>query len=151
MEQTWSKKIFSVAWKAALAVVLLLVLYMWLVLHWSYAKGERAGYLQKLSIKGWVCKTWEGELAMVNVPGALTEKFFFTVRDEAVAKRVSALLDKRVVLSYEQHVGVPTSCFGDTAYFVTDAREVTDTKEVPVGAPQVPPPPTPVPPVPTNK
>src|SRR4030095_6200217 len=141
MEQTFSKKFTRFALKALIAVVVLVALYTWLVLSWSYAKGDRAGYLQKLSEKGWVCKTWEGELAMVNVPGALTEKFLFTVRDDTVAKKVNALQGKRVVLSYEQHVGIPTSCFGDTSYFVTDVREVTD------GTPGVPPP-TPTPPVP---
>jgi hypothetical protein len=140
MEQTFSKRITSVAWKALLAIVILLVLYTWFVLSWSYARGERAGYVQKLSLKGWVCKTWEGELAMVNVPGALTEKFLFTVRDESVAKKVTDLLGKRVVLHYEQHVGIPTSCFGDTSYFITDAREVPE--EIPNAPPPPPPPAT---------
>jgi hypothetical protein len=126
MERTFSEKFFSFAWKALLAAVLLLGLYTWLVLRWSYATGERAGYVQKLSLKGWVCKTWEGELAMVNVPGALSEKFLFTVRDETVVKKINELLGSRVVLSYEQHVGVPTSCFGDTSYFITDVREAPD-------------------------
>jgi len=31
-----------------------------------YSDGERVGYIQKISRKGWVCKTWEGELAMVR-------------------------------------------------------------------------------------
>ena len=150
MEQTFSRKVIGFAWKAGLAIVLLLALYTWLVLSWSYAKGERAGYVQKLSSKGWVCKTWEGELAMVNVPGALTEKFLFTVRDDAVAKKINDLLGKRVVLSYEQHVGVPTSCFGDTAYFITDAREVSGDAPQVLTPPQVPPP-AQVPPPPASQ
>ena len=141
MERTFSQRIISFAWKALLALALLVALYTWFVLRWSYSEGERAGYLQKFSIKGWVCKTWEGELALVTVPGTLTEKFFFTVRDEAVAKNVSALLSKRVVLNYEEHVGVPTSCFGDTPYFVTGIREVPDG-----AAPTQLPPPSPPPP-----
>ena len=124
MERTFSQKIFSMAWKAGLAIVLLLALYTWLVLSWSYAEGERAGYLDKLSRKGWICKTWEGEMAMVNLPGATPERFFFTVRDAAVADKVNSMLGRRVSLTYEQHVGIPTSCFGDTSYFVTDVREV---------------------------
>ena len=127
MERTFSQKIFSLAWKAGLAIVLLLALYTWFVLNWSYAEGERAGYLDKLSIKGWVCKTWEGELAMVNLPGTAPERFFFTVRDDAVAEKVNSMLGNRVSLTYEQHVGIPTSCFGDTSYFVTDVRLVEDT------------------------
>ncbi len=121
---SWLDKLKSWTWKFLLGVLVLLALYTWLSLSWSYAEGERAGYVQKLSEKGWVCKTWEGELAMINVPGTLTEKFAFTVPDEAVVQKINASLGKRVVLVYEQHVGIPTSCFGDTGYFVIDVREV---------------------------
>jgi hypothetical protein len=101
-------------------LVLLFCLYTWLVLTWSYSAGERAGYVQKFSKKGWVCKTWEGELAMINMPGTLSEKFNFTVHDEAVVKKINESMGKRVSLVYEEHVGVPTTCFGDTGYFVKD-------------------------------
>lgn len=97
-------------------------LYTWSALHLSYSEGERAGYVQKFSRKGWICKTWEGELAMVNLPGAMPEIFAFTVRDPHVADRVDQSLGQRVVLHYEQHKGVPTSCFGETEYFVTGVR-----------------------------
>ena len=146
MERTFSQRIISFSWKALLALVILFALYTWFVLRWSYSQGERVGYVQKLSLKGWVCKTYEGELAMVNAPGALTEKFFFTVRDESVAKQIEESYGKRVVLSYEEHVGVPSSCFGDTAYFVTGARVVSDEADQQVpdeAAPKPPPPPTP--------
>ncbi|WP_018412777.1 hypothetical protein [Methyloversatilis thermotolerans] len=98
--------------------------YTWLVLNWSYSSGERAGYVQKFSSKGWICKTWEGELAMVTMPGTLTEKFEFSVRDPEVAKKLNESMGKRVSLHYEQHIGVPTSCFGETQYFVDDVRVV---------------------------
>ena len=88
-------------------------------LEFSYSKGERAGYLQKLSDKGWVCKTWEGELAMQNLPGVPPEIFYFSVRDDAVAKQLQALEGQKVALVYEQHKGVPTTCFGETEYFVS--------------------------------
>ncbi|HEY9191349.1 MAG TPA: hypothetical protein VIO81_00610 [Methyloversatilis sp.] len=98
--------------------------YTWVVLNWSYSSGERAGYVQKFSHKGWLCKTWEGELAMVTMPGTLTEKFEFTVRDAAVAQKLNDSMGQRVALHYEQHLGVPTSCFGETQYFVSDIRVV---------------------------
>ncbi len=104
------------------APVLLFALYTWSSLTWTYSAGERPGYVQKFSKKGWVCKTWEGELAMVSIPGTMTEKFYFTVRDEAVAQRINQSLGKRVALSYHQHKGVPTSCFGETEYFVSDVK-----------------------------
>lgn len=109
---------------ALLAPIGLFVAYTWLVLNWSYSSGERAGYVQKFSNKGWVCKTWEGELAMVSMPGTMSEKFYFTVHNEAVATKINQSLGKKVTLSYEQHVGIPTSCFGDTAYFVGDVKVV---------------------------
>ncbi|HEV3456948.1 MAG TPA: hypothetical protein VHG32_10345 [Thermoanaerobaculia bacterium] len=99
-------------------------LYVWATLSFSYSSGERAGYVQKFSHKGWLCKTWEGELAMVNLPGAMPEIFRFTVRDDAVATRLNQTMGQRVALHYEQHRGVPSSCFGDTEYFVTDVRAV---------------------------
>jgi hypothetical protein len=107
-----------------LVIVSLCALYVATVLSWSYSQGERAGYVQKFSQKGWLCKTWEGELAMVSMPGTLSEKFLFTVRDDRVADKVTKSMGKRVSLVYEEHVGVPGNCFGDTSYFVTDVKLV---------------------------
>lgn len=87
--------------------------------HWSYSTGDRAGWLQKLSHKGWICKTWEGELVMVSMPGTTAEKFYFTVHDEAVADSLRKQIGSKLELQYEQKVGLPTSCFGETRYFVT--------------------------------
>lgn len=93
--------------------------YTWLSLTWSFSSGERAGYIQKFSHKGWLCKTWEGELAMVPVPGSIPEKFIFSVRSDAVAEQINHSMGKRVSLHYEQHKGVPTRCFGETEYYIT--------------------------------
>jgi hypothetical protein len=101
-----------------------LIIYIWITLSWSFSKGERAGYIQKLSKSGWVCKTWEGEMAMVTMPGAIPDKFLFSVRDEKVADRINKFAGKRVALVYEQHKGVPTSCFGDTEYFIVDVKAI---------------------------
>jgi hypothetical protein len=98
--------------------------YLWIALHWSYSEGERAGFMQKLSHKGWLCKTWEGELSLVALPGAAPEKFNFSVRDEAVAQQINAAVGQRTALTYEQHKGLPTSCFGETEYFVTAIKVV---------------------------
>ena len=92
--------------------------YTWLTLYWSYADGERAGYVQKFSRKGWLCKTWEGELVLVTMPGAIPDKFEFSVRNEAIARQILENTGKRVVLVYAQHKGVPSSCFGETEYFI---------------------------------
>ena len=111
---------------AGLVVVVALIFaaYVAIALSWSYSTGERAGYLQKLSSKGWICKTWEGEQSLVSLPGATPEKFLFTVRSPEVVAQLNAAMGKRVTLNYEQHKGLPTSCFGETEYFVTGMKEV---------------------------
>jgi len=111
-------------WPWVLAAVVLspiAVIALWTViaLNYSYSQGNRAGYVQKFSRKGLICKTFEGELAMVNVPGALQERWEFSVRDDSIAHLITSSMGQRVSLTYDQHVGVPTSCFGETQYFVT--------------------------------
>jgi len=96
----------------------------WVTLNYSYSKGERAGYVQKLSKKGWVCKTWEGELAMANLPGTMPEIFRFSVRNDSIARILEKNVGKRVSLTYDQHRGVPTSCFAETEYYITNVRLV---------------------------
>jgi hypothetical protein len=112
------KKITTSLLLVLAGLLALFALYVYIALHWSYSEGERAGFLQKISYKGWVCKTWEGELSLVAIPGAAPEKFLFTVRDDEVAKLVNDAAGKRVKLNYEQHKGLPSSCFGETDYFV---------------------------------
>ena len=104
--------------------VLGFAVYVWAARSYAYSNGERAGYVQKLSRKGWLCKTWEGELAMASLPGAMPEVFAFTVRDDQVAARINAAMGRRVALHYEEHRGLPTTCFGETPYFVTEVRVV---------------------------
>lgn len=107
-----------------LVPVLAFVVYTWVTLTWSYSHGERAGYVQKFSQKGWVFKTWEGELAMVSMPGTAPEKFYFSVRNDSVAARINSALGERVALAYEQHVGVPFNWWAETEYYVTGVRVI---------------------------
>ena len=114
-----TQKRFSLIFLALLAAAAAAFsLYTWVTLTWSYSEGERAGYLQKFSRKGWLCKTWEGEILLSSMPGAIPERFAFSVRDDEVARQMAAATGKRVLLSYAQHRGVPSSCFGETEYFV---------------------------------
>jgi hypothetical protein len=106
-------------------VVALAALYTAATLAFAYSRGERVGYVQKLSRKGWVCRTWEGELAMNPVPGSTPQLFPFSVRKEEVAARLRESEGKKVAISYEEKKGVPTSCFGETSYFVTAVRVVS--------------------------
>jgi hypothetical protein len=110
-------------------VAALVAAWLFAAWNWSYSTGERAGWVQKLSNKGWVCKTWEGELALVSLPGSTAEKFYFTVHDEATAQQITKHIGKRVALHYEEKVGLPTTCFGETRHFVT---KVTLAEEIPL-------------------
>jgi len=108
------------------AALVLSGLYTWFVLWWAYSEGERAGYVQKFSRKGYVCKTWEGELAMTTVPGVAPTIWTFTVRDQAVVREIQNSVGKHVALHYTEHIGVPTTCFGDSPYYVDEIRAIGD-------------------------
>ena len=112
-------------------IVALVAGYFWAMLSWSYSSGERAGWVQKFSRKGWVCKTWEGEMAMVSMPGAATEKFPFTVTSDDVVEQINRLMGRRVTLHYEQKVGLPTTCFGETRHYVTKITLVDEIQLAP--------------------
>jgi lysophospholipid acyltransferase (LPLAT)-like uncharacterized protein len=122
MEPATKKKLILLPLTIATIILTLVALYLLFVLKWSYSEGERIGYVQKFSKKGWICKSWEGELAMFPVVAMQAEKFLFTVRDDAVASRLNQSLGKKVALHYEEHKGVPTSCFGETPYYVVEVR-----------------------------
>jgi hypothetical protein len=130
---------------ALLIPIALVGAYIAFEMNWSYSSGERAGWIQKFSRKGWLCKTWEGEMAMVTMPGTVPEKFTFTVWNESVVAQINQTMGRRVALSYEQKKGLPSSCFGDTEYWITGVRLLPDVTPVPgaVPAPSPAPPPPP--------
>lgn len=115
---TTPKRVTLVLLSLLAAAILIFVAYAWVTLTFSYSEGERAGFLQKFSKRGWICKTWEGEILLTSMPGAIPDKFQFSVRDSAIAQQLMAATGKRVVLSYSQHKGVPTECFGETEYYI---------------------------------
>ena len=112
---------------ASVILVPALVFTIWagIALSFTYSSGDRVGYVQKLSRKGWICKTWEGELSMVTLPGQAQERWTFSVRDDSIANVIRANMGSRVTLDYEEHRGVPTACFGETQYFIVGVRPVT--------------------------
>jgi hypothetical protein len=105
--------------------VVVVALWVWVALGYTYASGERAGYVQKISKKGWLCKTWEGELAMANLPGTMPQIFSFTVRNDSIANVLEQTIGKQVSVTYEQHRGLPTSCFGETEYFISRVNRIS--------------------------
>jgi hypothetical protein len=106
-----------------LLIVVGFALYTLFTIEFAYSKGERVGFVQKLSKRGWICKTNEGDLAMVNMAGQQAEMFYFTVPDDKVSKEIESFAGHRVELQYEEHRGIPSTCFGDTQYFVTGVKK----------------------------
>jgi hypothetical protein len=125
------KRALTIVVSLIVALAVVAGLYTMFTLSWAYSEGERAGYLQKLSKKGWLCKTWEGEILLSSMPGAIPERFAFSVRDDAVVKKMQSAMGKRVQLTYSQHKGVPTSCFGETEYFVNKVDVAGDNPVAP--------------------
>ncbi len=115
-------KFFKILLLAIVIPIALFALYTWATLSWVYSTGERAGYVQKFSEKGYVCKTYEGELVLVSMPGTQAEKFLFTVKDKALVEKINNSLGKRVRLTYEEHKGIPSTCFGETPYYVQNVQ-----------------------------
>ena len=109
---------------AAVLLAPLVVLAIWTfsALGYAYSRGTRTGYVQKLSRKGWICKTWEGELAQVSLPGAMPQQWSFSVRNDSIARVITETEGSHVTLTYDERRGLPSSCFGDTHYFVTGVR-----------------------------
>jgi hypothetical protein len=117
-------KLFIAFLLVLIVPVIIVALWIWVALGYTYATGERAGFVQKISKKGWVCKTWEGELAMANLPGTMPQIFSFTVRNDSIAEVLEKNIGKQVSITYEQHRGIPTTCFGETEYFVSRVQRV---------------------------
>ena len=126
MSFEWRRGARRVAWAVFLTPIVLALGYLLVVLNWSFSDGDRVGYLQKFSHKGWLCKTYEGELAMTTVPGLAPVLWTFSVWDTSVAQKMTGMLGKRVVLHYREYRGIPTDCFGSTDYFVDRVEEIKE-------------------------
>jgi hypothetical protein len=121
----WRRKLLALLVAIVVLPIVIFSLWAWVTLGYVYSTGERVGYVQKLSKKGWICKTWEGELNMVSPPGSVTPQIFgFTVRSDSLAQILEQDMGKRVSLTYQEHRGIPSSCFGETQYFVSNVRIV---------------------------
>jgi len=123
---SWKRRHWRKITAALIVLVPVLIFALWAgtTLGYAYSKGDRAGYTQKISKRGWLCKTWEGELAQANLPGSMPQIFKFSVRNDSIAHLIEESLGKRVSLTYEEHRGVPTSCFGETDYYITNIHKL---------------------------
>lgn len=108
-----------------LVIALLGVFITFLSTQMAYSEGDRAGVVSKLSKKGYIFKTQEGELnvgAQGQVGNMVSNLWQFTVEsgNEKLSKDIEDAMTtgKRVKLHYEQRY-MKFSWMGDTEYFVT--------------------------------
>ncbi len=146
LRRHWGKLTFAVIVLVPTAVQLIR---SYAALAFTYSTGDRIGYVQKLSRKGWLCKTWEGELQISNIPGSVPVLFPFTVRDDSIVHVIQETEGKQVALTYEQHPGIPLSCFGETDHFISGVRVLNPQPGFPA-TPEAAPPAAPVPSAPTG-
>ena len=86
----------SFFWGSLIGALILIGLYTMFMLWWSYSEGERAGVLQKFSKRGWICKTYEGEVAQYIVGGVAPQIWNFSVRDPLVAEQLHKTVGQQV-------------------------------------------------------
>ena len=105
--------------------LLIIALTMW-ICSWSYSEGTRSGNLIKVSTKGVVFKSFEGELNLGGVrmqDGLEGNIWSFTILNDDTAEDVKGFEGKRVKVYYkERYKTMPWQ--GDTNYIVTDIEEL---------------------------
>jgi|SRR6476620_2927720 len=101
-------------------------LFVWWRYYYTYSDGNRFGLLQKFSHRGTMFKTYEGELILSSVKGnanvpIASEKFFFSVTDEAVAQQLNNLQGHNITVHYQEK-NSPAFWRGDSAYIVDSVK-----------------------------
>ena len=111
----------------ALLFGILFTVYFAFIYYVPYSEGYRAGELIKISNKGIIFKTWEGEISQGV---AEAQRFHFSVESDEL-EVISDLKDmqgKQVKLHYKERYGT-FPWLGDTKYFITKVEE-TDREEM---------------------
>lgn len=106
--------------------ILIFCVFFWWKYYFTYSDGNRTGLLQKLSRKGTIFKTYEGEMVLSSIASTnnvalASEKFYFSVEADSIAKKLQDYEGKNVKVHYLQKNGT-LPWRGDTEYIV-DAVE----------------------------
>ena len=109
-------------------ILLVIVLIAGMLIYWFFfnvfSEGERKGTLVKLTKKGNVFKTIEGEMWMSCRQVMNAEKFFFSVTDEALSDSLMKMQDECVSVTYKQYRR-SISWRGDSKYVVVAFTRVS--------------------------
>ncbi len=124
-QKTIKQRFKTTIFRIFLVSILVFAIVLW-VCSWTYSEGTRSGNLIKVSTKGVVFKSFEGELNLGGVrmlEGLEGNIWSFTILNDDVAQGVKEFEGKRVKVYYkERYKTMPWS--GDTNYIVTDIEEL---------------------------
>jgi hypothetical protein len=117
----------KIIWISLLIIVVVFGV-TYLVFNFTYSEGNRAGVLIKFSKKGYIFKTYEGELnvgGLGNIPNTaqMNQTWEFSVKDQTIADSLMHMEGKRVSLHYRQ-IMKNMAWQGETPYFVDGVQEV---------------------------
>ncbi len=102
------------------AVLAIMAIYYAFIYFVPYSEGVRSGELIKISHKGVVLKTWEGEISQ-GISGAQIFSFSILDKDSEVIKKLKEYQGKYVKVNYTERYDT-FFWLGDTKYFITDVK-----------------------------
>jgi hypothetical protein len=110
----------------SIVLILFLVGFVYYKYYFTYTTGYRSGLLQKFSYKGTIFKTYEGEMILSSIRSntnvaLASEKFLFSVSQEAVAKQLELLQGRMVTVHYHGKNGT-LPWRGDSEYIVDSVK-----------------------------
>ena len=114
------------AFVSLLSIIMVVSLWIYWKYSFTYSEGYRAGLLQKISYKGNIFKTYEGEMILSSIQSntnvaIASEKFFFSVAEKAVALDLEKVQGQSVIVHYVEKNGtLPWK--GESAYFVDSLK-----------------------------
>lgn len=104
-----------------IVVVVMTALFFTIAYYASYSDGDRTGELIKFSRKGYVFKTWEGEISQ-GIAGAQIFKFSVLDNDEEVIETLKKYQGQYIKVTYvERYTTFPW--WGDTNYYITAVKK----------------------------
>ncbi|HHM21630.1 MAG TPA: hypothetical protein ENJ20_06360 [Bacteroidetes bacterium] len=110
---------------AGLITIGIIGFFLWA--NYTYSEGTRSGNLIKISKKGYIFKTYEGQLKLggidlQNEEEGLSDTWSFSVKNINIVRQLEKLQGEKVILRYKE-INKAMPWQGDTNYFVTDVEQ----------------------------
>lgn len=112
------RRVLGISVTIILAIIIIYFLFIYYV---TYSQGYRSGELVKISHKGVVFKTWEGEISQ-GVSESQIFKFSVESSEKEVIEQLKDLQGQHVKLTYKERFAT-FPWLGDTKYYVTEVEK----------------------------